>query len=95
MDQNNADLKPELGVSNKYYLVWDPKGDSNVVLQFVADKARELVKDFKHGEVSVIGICLKLPTGVITKLPNNEGMFLINKKRFKKHIKKAFHQAKQ
>lgn len=94
IETGNA-CKPDLLVSNKYYLLWDRNNDASTVLDFISKKAKELIKDNSPGSVSIPGIVFTLPTGVITRYGSHDGQFImINKKRFKKHLKKAFHRSK-
>lgn len=94
IETGNA-CKPDLSVGNKYYLLWDYNDNANAVLDFISKKVKELVKDKAPGSVSIPGIVFTLPMGVITRYDSYGGQFImINKKRFKKHIKKAFHRSK-
>lgn len=86
--------KPDLGIGNKYYLLWDVSGSGNQILEFIEMKAKELVKDFKRDEISVPGIVFGLPLDTFVKVKGHEDFYMVNKKRFKKYIKKAFHKAK-
>lgn len=81
-------VKSQLGIGKEHYVLVCTAGD--VLLDWVYQKALEFVPSTKTGNFSTSGVVVGLMKKDVFWVPaGNFNVFCINKKRFKRFIKKA------